>query len=155
MQVLLLAVGTRMPDWVEAGFSEYARRLPPNLRLRLREFPAGRRTKGADLARVAREEGERLLAAVPARAHVVALEREGRAISTLDMAGALRARMAAGEDLAMLIGGPEGLAPECLARARECWSLSRLTFAHALVRVVVAEQVYRAWSVINKLPYHR
>ncbi|HEX7043849.1 MAG TPA: 23S rRNA (pseudouridine(1915)-N(3))-methyltransferase RlmH [Burkholderiales bacterium] len=155
MRVLLLAVGTRMPAWVQAGFDDYAARLPPQLRLVLREIPAGRRTKGADLARVAREEGERLLAAIPPRARVVALDREGRALSTEALAAELERQLGRGEDLALLVGGPEGLAPACLARAADRWSLSRLTFAHPLVRVIVAEQMYRAWSIVNNLPYHR
>jgi len=155
MQVLLLAVGTRMPDWVQAGFDDYAARLPPQLRLVLREIPAGRRTKGADLARIIREEGERLLAAIPPRARVVALDREGRALSTEALAAELERQLGRGEDLVLLVGGPEGLAPACLARAADRWSLSRLTFAHPLVRVIVAEQMYRAWSILNNLPYHR
>lgn len=155
MQVLLLAVGTRMPDWVQAGFDDYAARLPPQLRLVLREIPAGRRTKGADLARIVREEGERLLAAIPPRARVVALDREGRALSTEALAAELERQLGRGEDLVLLVGGPEGLAPACLARAADRWSLSRLTFAHPLVRVIVAEQMYRAWSILNNLPYHR
>lgn len=155
MRILLIAVGERAPAWVQAGFDDYARRLPAQMRLELRMVRAGRRTKGADMARLIREEGERLLAAVPAGARIVALDREGRALSTAELAAELQAQLAKGEDLALLVGGPEGLSAECLARAHARWSLSRLTLAHALVRVVVAEQVYRAWSILNKLPYHR
>lgn len=155
MRILLTAVGERVPDWVRAGFDEYAARLPAQLRLELRTVRAGRRTKGADVARLVREEGVRLLAAVPANARVVALDRAGRALSTVELAGELQAQLAKGDDLALLVGGPEGLPEECLARADARWSLSRLTLAHALVRVVVAEQIYRAWSILNKLPYHR
>lgn len=155
MQVLLLAIGDRMPSWVQAGFGEYAKRMPPNLRLNVREVRPGRRTKGADLARVVREEGERLLAGVPANARLVALDRAGRALTTESLARELRAQLERAEDLVLLVGGPEGLAPACLERAQACWSLSALTLAHPLVRVVVAEQVYRAWSILNNLPYHR
>jgi len=126
-----------------------------SLRLVLREIKAGRRTKGADIARVVDAEGERLLAAVPKGSYVVALDRMGRELSTEDLAAELRARMARGGDVVLLIGGPEGLSEDCLARADARWSLSRLTLAHPLVRVVVAEQIYRAWSIINELPYHR
>lgn len=155
MKIHILAVGDRAPAWVEAGYDEYAKRLTTPLRLVLREIKAGRRTKGADMARVVNAEGERLLAAVPKGSYVVALDRMGRELSTEDLAAELRARMARGGDVALLIGGPEGLSDDCLARADARWSLSRLTLAHPLVRVVVAEQIYRAWSIINELPYHR
>jgi 23S rRNA (pseudouridine1915-N3)-methyltransferase len=155
MQIHLLAVGERMPEWVEAGFKEYAKRLPAHCKLVLREIPAGKRGKGADLERLTREEGEKLLTAVPKGAHVVALDRAGRELETEQLAEKLRVQLASGTDLALLVGGPEGLSAECLKAARERWSLSKLTLAHPLVRVVVAEQLYRAWSIINNLPYHR
>lgn len=155
MRIVLVAIGERMPGWVRAGFDEYARRLPRELRLELHEVRAGRRTQGADIARVLADEGERLLAAVPAGARAVALERTGRMLATEELARELDAQLARGQDLALLAGGPEGFAPGCLARLPERWSLSRLTFAHPLVRVVVAEQVYRAWSILKQLPYHR
>lgn len=155
MQIHLIAVGERMPEWVQAGYAEYARRLPHECRLKLHEIPAGKRAKGADVARLTRDEGARQLAAVPDRARVVALDRGGRELDTEQLAERLAKQLADGRDLALLIGGPEGLAPECLAAAEERWSLSRLTFAHPVVRVVLAEQLYRAWSIISHHPYHR
>ncbi len=155
MQIHLIAVGERMPAWVAEGFEEYAARMPRECRLVLREVTAGRRTKGADLARVARDEADKLLAAVPKHCRVVALDRQGRELTTQDLAGEIKKQMPLGEDLALLVGGPEGLSAECLAQAHARWSLSRLTLAHPLVRVVIAEQVYRAWSILNNLPYHR
>jgi 23S rRNA (pseudouridine1915-N3)-methyltransferase len=155
MQIHLIAVGERMPSWVSEGFREYAERLPPHFRLVLREIPAGRRTKGADLVRIAREEGERLLAAVPKGSRIVALDREGREFGTEALADELGSQLSRGADLALLVGGPEGLSPDCLAHCQARWSLSRLTLAHPLVRVVVAEQIYRAYSILNHLPYHR
>jgi 23S rRNA (pseudouridine1915-N3)-methyltransferase len=155
MQIHLVAVGQRMPEWVEAGFGEYARRLPRECRLTLREIPAGRRTKGADLKRLIEQEGARQLAAVPAGARVVALDRTGRQMNTEQLAAELKKRLAGGRDLVLLVGGPEGLSAECLKRADETWSLSLLTLAHPVVRVVVAEQIYRAWSILKGLPYHR
>lgn len=155
MQIHIIAVGGRMPAWVAEAYAEYARRLPREFRLTLHEIPAGRRAKGADLARLARDEGERQLAAVPGGARVVALDRSGRELDTEALAARLEQQLAAGQDLALLIGGPEGLAPACLAAAHERWSLSRLTFAHPVVRVVLAEQLYRAWSIISMHPYHR
>lgn len=155
MQIHLIAVGERMPVWVEAGYHEYAKRLPHECRLTLREIPAGRRTKGADLKRLIEQEGARQLAAIPARARVIALDRSGRQMDTEQLATELKKRLAGGQDLALLVGGPEGLAPGCLKRADDRWSLSALTLAHPVVRVVLAEQLYRAWSILNNLPYHR
>jgi 23S rRNA (pseudouridine1915-N3)-methyltransferase len=155
MKIHLIAIGERMPAWVEDGYAEYAKRLPRECQLRLHEIPAARRTKGADIARAVRSEGERQLAAIPADSRVVALDREGRAWDTATLARKLKAQLASGQDLALLIGGPEGLAPDCLARSHERWSLSALTLAHPVVRVVLAEQLYRAWSILKNLPYHR
>ncbi len=155
MQIHIIAVGDRMPEWVEAGYREYAKRLPRECRLALHEIPAGRRAKGADIRRLIEQEGRRQLAAVPAHARVVALDRGGKQLDTEALATKLKKQLAAGADLALLVGGPEGLAPACLAQADETWALSMLTLAHPVVRVVLAEQLYRAWSIINNLPYHR
>ena len=155
MRIHLVALGTRMPPWVEAGFADYARRLPPQCRLVLQAVPAVKRRKGADPARALAEEGRRLLAAAPRGAHLVALEVGGRRRSTGDLARWLEGRLAAGRDCALLVGGADGLAPACRQAAAECWSLSDLTLAHPLVRVVVAEQLYRAWSILQGHPYHR
>lgn len=155
MKIHILVVGDRMPGWVEAGYAEYAKRMPRECRLVLREIPAGKRGKNADLARLTADEGKRLLAAVPKGARVVVLDRTGRELDTASLAELLRTQLGRGSDLALLIGGPEGLSDECLAAADERWSLSRLTFAHPVVRVVLAEQLYRAWSIIGNKPYHR
>ena len=155
MQIHIIAIGNRMPAWVEAGYQEYAIRLPRECRLVLHEIPPGRRAKGADLRRLIEQEGQRQLAAVPAGARVVALDQSGKHMDTEALAAELKKRLAGGENLALLIGGPEGLAPECLQRAAESWALSKFTLAHPVVRVVLAEQLYRAWSIINNLPYHR
>lgn len=155
MQIHIIAVGERMPGWVEAGYQEYAKRLPRECRLILHEVPAGRRAKGADLRRLIGQEGERQLAAIPSGARVIALDRGGKQMDTEALAAEMKRRLSSGDHLALLIGGPEGLAPACLARADERWALSRLTLAHPVVRVVLAEQLYRAWSIIKNLPYHR
>ena len=155
MQIHIIAIGERMPAWVAEAYAEYAKRLPHECRLSLHEIPAGKRGKGADLVRLTREEGARQLGAVPAGCRIVALDRGGREFDTEGLASRLGQQMQDGTDLALLIGGPEGLAPECLAAAHERWALSRLTFAHPVVRVVLAEQLYRAWSIIGNRPYHR
>jgi len=155
MQIHIIAVGERMPEWVQAGYAEYAKRLPHECRLTLHEVPAGKRTKNADLVRLTSAEGARQLAAIPAGSRVVALDRSGRELDTQTLAVRIAKQLGTGKDLALLVGGPEGLAPECLAAAHEHWSLSKLTFAHPVVRVVLAEQLYRAWSILKNLPYHR
>lgn len=144
-----------MPAWVEEGYQEYAKRLPPECALRLAEIEAGHRGKSADPERTRRLEGERLLAALPKGARVLALDVQGRLWSTEDLARQMAEWLTDGRDLALLVGGPEGLAAECLQRAQGLWSLSPLTFPHPLVRVILAEQIYRAWSVLKGHPYHR
>jgi 23S rRNA (pseudouridine1915-N3)-methyltransferase len=129
--------------------------MPRHCDIQLHEINAGHRGKNADLARINREEGERLLAAIPAGARVIALERNGRSKSTENLATALDGWMLEGRDAAFLIGGPEGLSQACQQRADEIWSLSGMTMAHPVVRVVLAEQLYRAWSIHAGLPYHR
>jgi 23S rRNA (pseudouridine1915-N3)-methyltransferase len=155
VRIHIIAVGTRMPAWVEQGFKEYSQRLPADCALQLVEIPAGKRGKNADITRITRDEGERMLAAIPKGAQVIALEVKGKAWSTEQLAQELDAWRHEGRDVALLVGGPEGLAPECVARAEGKWSLSNLTLPHHLVRIVVAEQLYRAWSILHNHPYHR
>lgn len=144
-----------MPDWVQTGYGEYAKRLPTECRLRLVEIAAEKRGKNADLPRLLAREGERMLAAVPKGARVVALAVEGRQWGTGQLAERLTGWLGEGRDIALLVGGPEGLADACYARSDERWSLSPLTLPHPLVRIIVAEQLYRAWSLLSGHPYHR
>ncbi len=155
MKLHLITIGTRMPAWVQQGFAEYAGRMPPECPLLLKELPAGRRGKGADTKRIVAEESQRLLAAVPKGARVVLLDVEGRLHDTLGVARRLSEWMMEGRDTALLVGGPEGVDAACRQRADERWSLSPLTFPHPLVRVILAEQLYRAWSLLHNHPYHR
>jgi len=155
MRIHLLAVGERMPAWVNEAFGEYAGRLPGECSLNLREIPALKRGKNADLARIAQEEGARLLEAIPRDCFVVALDERGRSFSTTQLSQRLDDWMHSGRDLALLVGGPEGLTDACRDRADLTWSLSSLTFPHPLVRVILAEQLYRAWSLLRGHPYHR
>ncbi len=155
MRIHLVAVGTRMPAWVTAGYAEYARRLPHECSLHLVEIPVSKRHKSMPPARAMQEEGQLMLAALPAGCLVVALDVCGKTWSTEGLAERLQHWMAGGRDVALLIGGPDGLAPECLAGADMTWSLSALTYPHALVRIILAEQLYRAWSITVGHPYHR
>ena len=144
VRLRILAVGTRMPAWVQAGFAEYHKRMPRDFAVELREIPVSRR----DGARAVAEEGEALLAAL-------ALEVGGEPWSTADLAARLRALRDEGRRAAFLIGGPDGLSDACRGRAAAQWSLSRLTLPHPLVRIVLMEQIYRAWTVLGAHPYHR
>ncbi|RRJ83565.1 23S rRNA (pseudouridine(1915)-N(3))-methyltransferase RlmH [Aestuariirhabdus litorea] len=155
MRIRLIAVGTRMPDWVQQGYQEYAKRLPADCALECVEIPLGKRTKGADIKRAQRKEGEAMLAAIGSGDRVIALEVGGRAWSTEQLAQQMQQWRLEGRHLSLLVGGPEGLAPECVARADQKWSLSPLTLPHPLVRVLLSEQLYRAWSILNNHPYHR
>jgi 23S rRNA (pseudouridine1915-N3)-methyltransferase len=155
MNIHLIAVGEKMPRWVQDGYSEYAKRLPTECALRLIEVPAGKRGKNADIARLIRDESERMLAAIPKGAAVLALEVGGRSWSTEQLAQNLDDWMGSGRDLALLVGGPDGLGVAAIKAADQLWSLSPLTLPHPLVRVVLAEQIYRAWSILRNHPYHR
>ncbi|MFV8835871.1 23S rRNA (pseudouridine(1915)-N(3))-methyltransferase RlmH [Aquisalimonas sp.] len=155
MRVQVTAVGQKMPRWVAQGYQEYAGRMPRELRLDLRELASGDRGKGANPARAREVEGQRLLQAVPKGARVIALDGGGRRIDTEALAEAMREWLQDGRDVALLIGGPDGLDDGCLNAADQRWSLSPLTLPHMLVRVLVAEQLYRAWTLITGHPYHR
>lgn len=155
MKVRLVAVGERMPAWVETAVGEYVKRLNGEIRLEVVEIAAGKRTKSSDLERIREQEGERMIAALAYDDRVIALDVGGKALSTEAMAAELNRTLPEGRNIALLVGGPEGLAQCALARARERWSLSALTLPHPLVRVLVAEQVYRCWSLTRGHPYHR
>ncbi len=155
MRIHLIAVGTRMPSWIEEGYADYAGRLPAECKLLLKEIPLGAARAGGDARKAMHEEGERMRAALPAGAGITALEVRGKPFDTEALAKLLARWLQEGRDQALLVGGPDGLAPECLAKAELKWSLSPLTLPHSLVRVVVAEQLYRAWSILKNHPYHR
>ena len=155
MQIHLITVGNRMPSWVKTGYDEYAKRLPRECELVLKEIPLAQRGKNCDITRLISEEGERMRAAIPAQAQVVALEVTGKSWSTPELASAMKRWLENGRPVALLVGGPDGLDASVKAKASEYWSLSALTFPHPLVRIILAEQLYRAWSILNNHPYHR
>lgn len=155
MRISLIAVGTRMPAWVETGVAEYRKRLPPEISFEIREIALGKRGKNADIVRAMQEEGDAMQAAIAARDRVIALDVRGKSLSTEQLAGKLAQWQMEGDDISLLVGGPDGLAPACLERAAERWSLSALTLPHPLVRVLLAEQLYRAWTINSNHPYHR
>jgi 23S rRNA (pseudouridine1915-N3)-methyltransferase len=147
VRIRVVAVGSRMPEWVASACAEYLKRLGPHARTSLVELPAR--------ARSAKQEGERVLAALESGDYVIVLDERGRELTTRELATWLEARRAAGRDLAFVIGGADGLAPDVLARADFTLALSRLTLPHALARVLLLEQLYRAHTVLAHHPYHR
>lgn len=151
----MVAVGRRMPQWVEAGFREYGSRLGGGLSLEVVEVAPGTRGKAGDAARAIRDEGARMAAQIPDGAHVVVLDEAGTRWTSREFAAQLAVWQQDTRSVALLVGGPDGLDARCRQLARQTWSLSPMTLPHALVRVVVAEQIYRAWSILNKHPYHR
>ena len=155
MKLRLIAVGTCMPDWVDAAFADYTRRLPAEYGFALQEIAVTPRGKNADITRLKRDEGEKILKALPRDTRLVTLDERGVQWSTEQLAARLSAWLQDARDVTLAIGGPDGHAPEVLARADESWGLSKLVLPHALVRVVVAEALYRAWSVNANHPYHR
>jgi 23S rRNA (pseudouridine1915-N3)-methyltransferase len=155
MKLILIAVGNKMPAWVQSGYDEYARRFPRDMPLELIEITAGKRGKNADIKRILEQEGEKMLAAVPRGSKIVTLEVTGDNWSSPVLAGKLTDWQRDGRDVCLLVGGPEGLAPACIEASEAKWSLSALTLPHPLVRVVLAESLYRAWSICTNHPYHR
>lgn len=155
MRVRLLAVGTRMPAWVAQGVEEYRKRLPRDFSLEIEEIVPGQRGRNADVGRAISQEAERIRARLKGDEHLVALEVEGSSWSTEQLAGHTEAWRLEGRDVALLAGGPDGLASALSAQAHQRWSLSPLTLPHPLVRVLIAEQLYRAWTLMVGHPYHR
>ncbi len=151
----MIAVGTKMPSWVEQGFLEYQKRLVGECHLILTEIPAEKRKSRNSVQRLMKIEGDKIMGAVPRTAHVVALDMNGTQWGTIEVAAALSRWMSLGKNITLLIGGPEGLSEDCRAKANETWSLSRLTFPHPMVRIIVAEQLYRGWSMLRNHPYHK
>jgi 23S rRNA (pseudouridine1915-N3)-methyltransferase len=155
MKLKLLAVGTKMPNWVNDGYQEYAKRLPRECQLVLQEIQPAKRGKSGHASQWMEEEGERILAAIPSDHHVVSLDVKGKPWTTEQLAEQMQNWLSDGRDVSLLVGGPDGLAPKCSQRADQKWSLSALTLPHPLVRIVMAEQLYRAWTVLQNHPYHR
>lgn len=155
MKVELLAAGTRPPGWIGEGFREFQKRLPRGNELILRQWPTARRRKQDSIVRLQKEEEDNLLKLLHPDAFIVALDRRGKIWSTQELALKMKGWLQNHSRVQIMIGGPDGLSSICLSRANLIWSLSELTFPHYLVRVLVAEQIYRAWSHLNNHPYHK
>lgn len=154
MRIRLLAVGTRLPRWAIEGCQTYAQRLPAGW-LEIVEVAVAKRSKTGGAERGRDEEWARLEKLIPRGARLVALDARGEPWSTEALALELAAWMRDGRDTVLVIGGPDGLSPACLRRAERRWSLSSLTLPHSMARLIVAEQIYRSWSLLNHHPYHR
>ena len=155
MRIHIVAIGHRRAGWERDGYREYARRMPPELTVELHEIPAAKGTKRDSAERRIAEEGKRLAAATPNGARVIALDERGSAWTTRELANRIERWMRDGRALALLLGGADGLAPACIEAAEHRWSLSPLTLPHGLARIVVAEQLYRASTILRRHPYHR
>lgn len=155
MQLIIAAVGHKMPAWIETGFGEYAKRMPPELRLVLKEIKPVERSGSKTAATAMALERERIEAVLPRSARLVALDERGKDLTSVALAQQLQAWQQDGRDTVFLIGGADGLDPELKARADTLLRISSMTLPHGLVRVMLAEQLYRAWSITQNHPYHR
>ncbi|MGC3961801.1 MAG: 23S rRNA (pseudouridine(1915)-N(3))-methyltransferase RlmH [Rhodocyclaceae bacterium] len=155
MKLIIAAVGTRMPDWIETGYKEFAKRLPRDCPMELVEVKAEPRTSGKTPAAMMAAEAERLRGALPSRCRLVVLDERGDDLTTRQLADRMGRWMQEGDDVAFVIGGPDGLDPAFKSSAHEKLRLSSLTLPHAMVRVLLSEALYRAWSLLNNHPYHR
>ena len=155
MKVQLIAIGTRMPNWITMAFNDYLQRLPYELKLSLKEIPLAKRHQNQTSTRAIEQEGQAMLASIPKSSWVVSLDVQGQAWDSLQLATQLYHWQQDHKQLCFLIGGPDGLAPSCQARANERWSLSPLTLPHALARIILIEQFYRANCINQGHPYHR
>jgi len=155
MRVSIICVGHKMPAWIKTGFGEYVKRLPPEVRIELVELKPEDKTSGKTVDKAKALEGERILAAIPEGATVYALDEKGRSVTTQGLAVMLAGWMRDATHPAFVIGGADGLSDEVRTRADKLLSLSALTLPHGLARVVLAEQLYRAWSILENHPYHR
>lgn len=155
MRIRVIAVGQKMPTWVDVGYREYCKRLPSDFQIELIELAPGYRGKGSDISRAMRSEGDAMLAAIGKNEQVVALDVKGKSWSTEQLSKQAENWRMNGSNVCVLVGGPDGLDPRCLERADQKWSLSALTLPHPLVRVVLAEQLYRAWTLLQGHPYHK
>lgn len=155
MKILILAVGDKLPSWAEAGVAEFVKRMPREARIEIVPIRPEKRSGSQSAERIKSLEAARILEKLPKDAHLIALDEHGTQVSTRELASSLQAWLAGGRDVAMIIGGADGLDPALLARTSSRIALSRLTLPHAMARMLLAEQLYRAWTLLNNHPYHR
>lgn len=155
MRIQLITVGIKMPSWITEGYQSYSTRLPPDCTLSLHEISLNKRSKNANIKKLQEREGQQMLSVIGKSDHVIAMEINGVSWSTEQLASQLRNWRQMGHNISLLVGGPEGMLPSVSDKADQKWSLSSLTLPHFMVRLLIAEQIYRAWSIMNNHPYHR
>ena len=155
MVIHFITVGQKMPKWVQEGYAEYAKRMPKACSIKLIELPMAQRGKTNSVDKMKAEEAKRILEAIPKGARMIILDEHGKQVTTKGLAEKLEEWLGGGQDVALIVGGPDGLQKELIDQAQWKWGLSNLTLPHPMVRILVIEQLYRAWSVINNHPYHR
>lgn len=155
MKISILAIGKNMPQWVDEGYADYANRLPNDLTIKLTEIAALKRLKNANIPKICAMEEAKMTAAIPKGAYCIALDRTGKLQDTRTLAKSLQSWHDNQQSICFVIGGPEGLSAGFLKQSDAVWSLSSLTFPHPLVRILLIEQIYRAWSITVNHPYHR
>lgn len=155
LKISLIVVGEKMSSWVMQGYEQYAKRIQGRMQLNLIEVPAIKRGKNADIGKITQLEERKIREVIPKKARVIALDRLGKTYATEAFSEKMQDWLAQGEQVALVVGGPEGLSDDFINNADESWSLSTLTLAHPLVRVVLAEQLYRCFSILEGAPYHR
>ena len=144
-----------MPEWINTGYAEFSKRMPPELQINLIEITPSIRNKSTAIEKNIKEEGERIQSAIPANSRLIVLDEKGKKFSSIDLSKKMEDWLPMGQDIVFVIGGADGIDPVIKQQSDEKWSLSSFTLPHALVRVVVAEQLYRAWSILKGHPYHR
>jgi len=155
LKIKILSVGDKMPAWVNQGTHEYINRIRGNSHAQLVEIPAQKRGKNANIQRILADEGKAMLKQIAPGSRLICLDRLGKAYSSLEFADKIRDWQQLGQQVSFIIGGPEGIDPDILAQTDEKWTLSKMTFTHHVARIMLAEQLYRAWSITEGLPYHR
>jgi len=155
IRITIVAVGKRMPEWIQTGFNEYKKRLSHEVCLELVEITPARRSKSSTADRHRQEEAQAILSALPEHDRIIALDETGKNQTTMKLSARLQDWIEQGENISLIIGGADGLHESIIAASSERWSLSDYTLPHALVRVILAEQIYRAWSILKNHPYHR
>ncbi len=155
MKIILLAVGTKMPGWVQEGFNDYQKRFPSEMKLVLEEIPPVKRNGKGSEEKAKELEAKLILESLPKKAYIIALDERGKQYTSLEMGQKVGSWQSLGMDVVLIVGGPNGLTDEIRQKANEMWSLSKLTLPHPLVRVFLAETIYRGYSIYANLPYHR
>jgi 23S rRNA (pseudouridine1915-N3)-methyltransferase len=155
LKIYLIAVGKNMPEWINTGYTEFSKRMLPELQINLIEITPSLRKKSTPVEKNIKEEGARIQTAIPANSRLIVLDEQGKIFNSIELSNIIKSWLPMGQDISIVIGGADGIDPVIKQQADEKWSLSSFTLPHALVRVVIAEQLYRAWSILQGHPYHR